>query len=72
MKDDLLKGAKIPGGVIDSDNILESIEEKDRLDESAELGEAELRDEDCMNGMPSIFAAGSKLVSKDSKGKDSD
>ena len=64
--------ATIPGGVIDDDNVSGSIEEEARPEESAELGEAELTEGDCMNGMPPTSAAGSKLVSNDSNGADSD
>lgn len=56
----------IPGGVIDSDTVFGSTEKDARLEESAELCETELTDGDCVNGI------GSKLVSKDSNGKDSD
>lgn len=67
-----MEEATIPGGVIDDENVCGSIEEEARLEESAELGEAELTDGDRINGMPPTNAAGSKLVSNDSSGADSD
>lgn len=67
-----MEEAIIPGGVIDNDNKCGSTEEEARLKVLAELGEAELTDGDRMNGRPPANAAGSKLVSKDSNGPDSD